>query len=88
MYPVGCVNSISTILTLVCHIGSIHGMRKPPEGWRLPKEDRSALQCVSGDPLLRLEGDIHERLKVIEAKEIPLRHSPDSSLNGREKVTE
>jgi len=29
---------------------------------------RSALQFVSGDPLLRLKGDIHERLQVIETE--------------------
>ncbi len=34
-----------------------------PEGRRLPSE---ALQRVSGDPFLGFEGDIHERLQVVE----------------------
>lgn len=30
--------------------------------------NRSALQSMSGDPLLGLKGDIHERLEVVETK--------------------
>lgn len=29
---------------------------------------RSALQAMSGNPLLRFKGDVHESLKVIETK--------------------
>ena len=42
------------------------GKRCPRSARGFPRETRSVLQRVSGDPVVRLKGDIHKRLQVVE----------------------
>jgi hypothetical protein len=63
----------------------MNGIGSPRRAGDFPR-NRSALQRVSSYPLLRLKGDTHERLQVVETERGPVGSGAGLILKVREKV--